>query len=435
MAEWTHLPKDLMELISKRLDTSTDLLRFRSVCNSWRSSIPPEPPCLSLNSFKILPNDGISHTSFGFSLFKRTVFLVGLPNSHNQTDTQGWLVKIEEDVPGKKHLFDPLSRCRSTSLPTNLPRVLDLMNLRIRELGHEYVLHHVNYKPNSSSFTDAGNLYMEKVVMILLNSKTEFVLLTIHVSGKLAIFKSGDKRWTIINEMPSPFDDVIVYKGRFYAVDNTGRTVVVAMDANLGLVGNPVFGGDKKYLVESKGDLLLVDMYLSIDSDEGLSIGYDVVQDLVQCMSERTVWFKVFKLNEEGKCWTEVKDLEDRVLFLGDDLTFSASASELSGCKGNCIFFNDDFFYSRGEGDDGSLFGRDIGVFELESGCIGPLRNFPDYSKMFWPPPDWVASTSLENRVLNIGINPWGGGPILGAESKSSGRAVYSEVKSRLPIS
>jgi hypothetical protein len=38
-------------------------------------------------------------------------------------------------------------------------------------------------------------------------------------------------------------------------------------------------------------------------------------------------------------------------------------------------------------------------VFELESGCIGPLRNFPDYSKMFWPPPDWIASTSLEVSV------------------------------------
>ncbi|KAJ6765843.1 F-BOX PROTEIN SKIP23 [Salix purpurea] len=400
MAGWNHLPKDLIELISKRLDTPTDLLRFRSVCNSWRSTIPPQSPLLSLNTFKILPNDGISDTSFGFSLFKRTVFLVGLPNSHNQTDPQGWLVKIEEDVPGKKHLFDPLSRCRSTSLPNNLPRVIDLMNLRIRELGHEYVLHHVSYKPNSSSFTEAGNLYIEKVVTIWLNSKTEFVLLTIHVSGKLAIFKSGDKRWTIINEMSSPFDDVIVYKGGFYAVDNTGRTVVVAMDKNLGLVGNPVFGGDKKYLVESKGDLLLVDMYLSIDTDEG-GIGYDASQDLVQYMSERTVWFKVFKLNEEGKCWIEVKDLEDRVLFLGDDLTFSAPASELCGCKGNCIFFDDNFFYSREEGIDGSMVGRDIGVFELESGCIGPLRNFPGYSKMFWPPPDWVASTSLElHRTL-----------------------------------
>ena len=209
-------------------------------------------------------------------------------------------------MPGKKHLFDPLSRCRSTSLPNNLPRVIDLMNLRIRELGHEYVLHHVSYKPNSSSFTEAGNLYIEKVVTIWLNSKTEFVLLTIHVSGKLAIFKSGDKRWTIINEMSSPFDDVIVYKGRFYAVDNTGRTVVVAMDKNLGLVGNPVFGGDKKYLVESKGDLLLVDMYLTMDSDEGLSIGDDIVGYRAQYMSERTVRIKVFKLNEEGKSWIEV---------------------------------------------------------------------------------------------------------------------------------
>ena len=137
--------------------------------------------------------------------------------------------------------------------------------------------------------------------MIWLNRETKFVLLTIHVSGKLAMFKSGDKRWTIINEMPSPFDDVFVYKGRFYAVDDTGRTVVVALDTDLGLVGNPIFGGDKKYLVESKGDLLLIDMYLTMASDEGLSIGDDIVEYLVQYMSERTVQIKVLKLNEEGK--------------------------------------------------------------------------------------------------------------------------------------
>ncbi|KAJ6386131.1 hypothetical protein OIU77_029155 [Salix suchowensis] len=236
------------------------------------------------------------------------------------------------------------------------------MNLRIRELGHEYVLQHVS----SSSFTDAGNLYMEKVVMIWLNCETEFVLLTIHVSGRLAMFKSGDKRWTIINEMPSPFDDVFVYKGRFYAVDDTGRTVVVALDTDLGLVGNPIFGGDKKYLVESKGDLLLVDMYLTMDSDEGLSIDDDIVEYLVQYMSERTVQIKVFKLNEE-------REELDR----GEEFG-----------RSSVVY--------REEGDDGSVIGRDTGVFELESGCIGHLRNFPDYSKLFWPPPDWVASTSLE---------------------------------------
>ncbi|XP_048233698.1 F-box protein SKIP23 isoform X1 [Ricinus communis] len=398
MAEWTNLPKDLLEQISKCFDTSIDILRFRSVCSSWRSSVSPKRRRLS-GTFRILPNDGISCTSFGFYLTRRTIFLIGVPNSHNQTDPDGWLVKIEEGIPERKHLLNPLSRYRLNSLPNDFPRVFDLFNFRVFELGQEYVLHHVNYKSSSPSFSDAGNLYMEKVVMIWLNYENEndFVLLTIHVSGKLAMFKSGDRRWTIIQDMPSPYDDVIVYKGNFYAVDNTGRTVIVRLNTELGLIANPVFGGDKKYLVESLGDLLLVDMYLSIDTAEGgLSFGEEFLEHLAQYMSERTVRFKVFKLDKEAQTWIEVKSLGDRVLFLGDDSTFSASVSDLSGCKGNCIFFVDNFFYSRDEnlrangGDDGVLAGRDIGVFDLETGCIGPLGNYPEYAKMFWPPPHWL---------------------------------------------
>lgn len=405
MAEWTHLPKDLLEQISKCLETSIDLLRFRSICTSWRSAVSRKPRRLS-GTFRILPNDGISRTSLGFYLSRRTIFLIGLPNSHTQTDQDGWLVKIKEDVPDRKHLLNPLSRYQLNSLPNNFPRVLNLLNLRVCELGQEYVLHHVNYNSNSTPCTDAGNLYMEKVVMIWLNSESDFMLLTIHVSGKLAVFKSGDKKWTIIQDMPSPYDDVIVYKGKFYAVDNTGRTVVVGLSTELSLIANPVFGGDKKYLVESSGELLLVDMYLSIDTGEGsLSFGEEFLEHLAQYMSERTVRFKVFKLDEEVQSWIEVRSLGDRVLFLGDDSTFSASASDLSGCKGNCIFFVDNFFYSRDEyptgGDDGVLAGRDIGVFDLESGCIGPLGNYPEHAKMFWPPPHWVTSVSMEVQTQN----------------------------------
>ncbi|KAF2287950.1 hypothetical protein GH714_003427 [Hevea brasiliensis] len=403
MAEWTLLPKDLLEQISKCLDTSIDLLRFRSVCTSWRCSVSPKPRRLS-GTFRILPNDGISRTSFGFYLSRRTVFLIRLPDSHNQAAPKGWLVKIEEDIPDRKRLLNPLSRYKLNSLPSNFPRVLNLLNLRICQLGQEYVLHHVNYKPNSSSFSDAGNLYMEKVVMIWLNCESDFMLLTIHVSGKLALFRSGDRRWTIIKDMPSPYDDVIVYKGNFYAVDNTGRTVVVGLNTELSLTANPVFGGDKKYLVESDGELLLVDMYLSIDTEEeSLSFGEEYLEHLAQYMSERTVRFRVYKLDEEAKSWIEVKSLGDRVLFLGDDSTFSAPASDLSGCKGNCIFFVDNFFYSRDEcptgGDDGVLAGRDIGVFDLENGCIGPLGNYPELAKMFWPPPHWVTLASLETQI------------------------------------
>ena len=48
-------------------------------------------------------------------------------------------------------------------------------------------------------------------------------------------------------------------------MDSTGRTVVVGLDKSVALVADPVFGGDKKFLVESDGKLLLVDKYLSFD--------------------------------------------------------------------------------------------------------------------------------------------------------------------------
>lgn len=249
----------------------------------------------------------------------------------------------------------------------------------------------MHFRPFGNSLGDAGNLYMEKVVFKFSDSETSsFALLTIHVSGKLAMYKSGDKRWSIIHDMPSPYDDVILFKGDFYAVDSTGRAVLVGLSSNVALVANPVFGGDKKFLVESSGELLMVDMYLSMGppevdlSDEN----EDVFEQFDGCLGERTVRFKVFKLDREGKKWVEVKSLDDRMLFLGDDCTFSASASDLSCCR-NCIFFTDNFFYSGGE-EDGVFKGRDIGVYDMENGSIAALTDYPEYSKLFWPPPDWI---------------------------------------------
>lgn len=269
-------------------------------------------------------------------------------------------------------------------------------------MGQEYVLHCVNFRPLVNALGGAANLYMEKVVFMCLGSESsDFVLLTIHVSGKLAMFKSVEKRWTIIHDMPSPYDDVILFKGRFYAVDGTGRTVVVGLNSNPSLAANPVYGGDKKYLVESNGELLVVDMYLSTDHEE---VDWDGDEEVSQvqldgCLYERTVKFKVYKLDELGQRLVQMKSLGDRVLFLGDDCTFSASASELSGCKGNCIYFTDNFFYTSGE-EEGTFKGRDIGVFDLDNGSIAPLSDYPESSKLFWPPPEWVSSTTSQVSVV-----------------------------------
>ncbi|CAN1134661.1 F-box protein SKIP23 [Linum perenne] len=280
----------------------------------------------------------------------------------------------------------------------------------------EYVLHHVGYRPNATSLTDAGNLYMEKVVMMWLDeqlSSDDFMLLTIHVSGKLAIFKNGDRMWKIIDEMDSPYDDVFVHKGKLFAVDNRGMVVSVGKDADLTVAANPVFGGDKKYLVQSKGKLLLVDKHLNIDTgDDNLDAAEEFVEHLAQLMRERTVMFEVYKLDEEEKTWVKVGSLPDTMLFLGDDSAFAASSSDLYGCGGSCIFFVDNFSYTRETGgqckeDDGMWAAHDIGVFELETGRIGPLVNFPEYYKIFWPPPGWLLTSpevGVERQVEGFSL-------------------------------
>ncbi|KAL6214100.1 hypothetical protein ACLB2K_013538 [Fragaria x ananassa] len=385
MADWSLLPKELLEDVAKRLGSPFYLLRLRSVCASWRSSFPPRP-----RRFPFLTNYGISDSTLGFHLSKRTVFLLAPPKSPDR-----WLLKIEEDVPGRSHLRNPLSRSSPCPLPETFPKVLDLSRFRVFDLGEEYALHHVNFRPLVNALGGAANLYREKVVFMWLGDESsDYVLLTIHVSGQLALFKSVEKRWTIIHEMPSPYDDVILFRGQFYAVDGTGRTVRVGLDSRSpSLAANPVYGGDKKFLVESSGELLVVDMYLSDDQ-----VDWDAEDEVSQvqlngCIYERTVRFKVYKVDEGGQKLVRMKSLGDRVLFLGDDCTFSASASELAGCKGNCIFFMDNFFYTSGE-EEGTYKGRDIGVFDLDSGAITPLSDSPEAAKLFWPPPEWVSRTS-----------------------------------------
>ncbi|OWM80457.1 hypothetical protein CDL15_Pgr019737 [Punica granatum] len=402
MAEWSMMPHELLDEISDHLDARSDVVRFRSVCSTWRSAVPPGRRLLPPR-FPILPNEGIADFTLGFCLSKRSVYLLSVPHyPPGQVDPHrrgsSWLIKVKEDVPNRMALLNPLSRVESGPFPNNFPRVLDTSKIRVSELASEFVMQYMTYPHLARDPVSNGlNIYMEKVVFMGLNC-TEFVVLTIHVSGKLAVYKSGDKRWSIIGDMPSPYDDVILFKDKFFAVDGTGRTVNVGLDLKLTEVAGPTFGGDKKFLVESLGELLLADMYLTVYADyEGpVDVEPDEFNSIV---TERTVKFKVYKLDLKEKKWVEVRELGDRVLFLGEDCTFSASSSDLKACKGNCIFFTGEFYYSNGD-DDGIFQGHDIGVFDMGTGRIGPLDDYIGYSELFWPPPEWITSRTAEVRIL-----------------------------------
>ncbi|GMH02934.1 hypothetical protein Nepgr_004773 [Nepenthes gracilis] len=264
MAKWSQLPPELLEVIANRMESSICILRFRSVCTAWRAAV--KPPDRFINPFPILPTNGFESLFGGFYLSKRTIFLLSLPpnssrNLNSNVCPNYWMIKTGGISPGISHLFYPLSRTHVEPLPASFPNAIDLLNTRVHELGQEYVLEYVNHVRSN----DYSSLYMEKVAF-LSQKNGDCFLLTIHISGKIAMFRSADKKWVVIDEMQVPYDDVIVFNGKFYAVDNNGRTVVVGFDGadTMTLVAKPVFGGDRKCLVKSGQDLLLVDIYNAI---------------------------------------------------------------------------------------------------------------------------------------------------------------------------
>ena len=68
----------------------------------------------------------------------------------------------------------------------------------------------------------------------------------------------------------SQYDDLILFRGDFYVVDRTGRAVLVGLSLDMSLVAESICDcGIQKFLVESSGGLLLVDVYLSFGDVDG----------------------------------------------------------------------------------------------------------------------------------------------------------------------
>jgi hypothetical protein len=251
---------------------------------------------------------------------------------------------------------------------------MDFNQLSVRDLGCEYII---------------GNpLYMGKVVVCdTWHNGIDHcsILLSIYVTGELAIFRSGDEQWTLIPRASHlPYTDVCVFNGRPIAVDGAGRTVAVGPDLSLDLVVKRHIGGDKNFLVESDGELLQVIAFLSYDDCDESFLDVDG-----EGIREGVVEFHVSRLDEKEKRWRHVNNLGNRVLFLGEDCAFSASFN----ANGNCVIFRDGIL--------GRVHSTEFGmsVFHLDGRQTSPLSDFPCYSNLFWPAPEWAELRVDNSRV------------------------------------
>jgi hypothetical protein len=231
---------------------------------------------------------------------------------------------------------------------------------------------------------------------VLLPSSTnrntnEYGVLAIFHEGKLGYWRFDEKEWKFIDETSFNYDDIIVYRGQAYVVDRLGTIYWINSSLNLIQYSPPLYGcGSQKTLVESDGDFYVVDRFFhgerrtwndELHSDVAYPFRY-----LPICQA-KTVSIKVYKLDEEWGTWVNISSLGDKVFVLGNECSFSVSAKDFSGRKGNCIYFIDPLDASR----QGELSGGDARVCDLSSGRISKVANFPGHSCMLWPPPNFYC--------------------------------------------
>ncbi|KAL5724994.1 hypothetical protein ACHQM5_008191 [Ranunculus cassubicifolius] len=366
---WMELPVELIYLIAHNFVHIRDLIRFGAVFTVWRSiylqnchSLPRQPPLLLLPTKQNQNNQMRSV----YNLYEKSIWSLQLrvpQDSFCQGSCFGWLLMVTPSF--QVSLLNPfLSHNNEIQLPplTAFERDEDEV-VHIRYIAKAVLSANPTYDPNYTVFVIHGG--------------------RLH----LAFLKPGDKKWTNLNFKYQLIFDILPHGDQFYAVNHTGRVYAIDLHRPRPKVSmisprpdGSMLHSECKYLVECCGDLLLIHRFRGYGREPRVTTHYF------------TGGFKVLKLDRECRKWVEMKSLGNNILFLGDNSSFSISASHFPECKPNSIYFTDDYdlgYYRRYYQNCASERGaHDMGVFSLEDGSIEP--HYPMSEDDIIPPPVWI---------------------------------------------
>ncbi|KAB1223730.1 hypothetical protein CJ030_MR2G004736 [Morella rubra] len=379
--EWSNLPNELWLSIGQRLDTRLDVLRFRSVCRSWRSSIPPfcapcprfplnfpSPYSVSADSTslppellpllrRLLPDSERSYEAA--YLCQRTFYSLQRLNPTSSSSTaaaadKGCLIQVKESNSRKLRLLEATNFFRSHS-NRGIRYPVNLLNYRIVELNRAYRL---GWYVNASRLTSSQNerIYLnsgrqpipgvKKAVMVPKSAKTNAEVCSFSVifdDAKLGFANCRDGKLNLVVDLNVNCDDIIVFKGQSYVVDRLGILWRIEWSSlKLVKLSPPIHAGwcspCRKHLVEACGALYVVDRYFD---RKPRSMNSKLHSFHMIPGSAITIYCRVYKLDEELGSWVLEENLGDRVFILGPDFSLSFSALEISGYRSNSIYFMD----------------------------------------------------------------------------------------------
>ncbi|PIA40329.1 hypothetical protein AQUCO_02500192v1 [Aquilegia coerulea] len=351
--DWLELPDHILYLIAVKSNRIKDYIRFGAVCHSWQSIFTENRHPMSHEPPLLLLGTELNHDNQTGSLYslahKRVVdSQVQVPhNRHCPGSSHGWLVIINKDWDIS--LLNPFLSVNNQILLPSVVRTFP------------------NHPERGSP---VGNVdYYGYVVKIVLSanptSNPNYVAMAIYSDLRyIAFCKAVDKVWTVVDSEYSLILDVVYYEDRFYFVDHKGT--VSSCDLN-----HPQ---PKVLQVAPVFDPPYADMRTT-----------HFESDLIYYNSG----FSVFKLDRVGIKWIQMNNLHGHALFVGDNTSYSISASDFTKCKPNSIYFTDDLYegyYDMVRDRTGGP--HDIGVFNLEDSTRELF--YSTDTNVFIPAPIWI---------------------------------------------
>nr|CAD1838463.1 unnamed protein product [Ananas comosus var. bracteatus] len=375
---WCDLPADVLQLIAARITLHADYIRFRAVCSSWRSAVssrpchlPPQLPFLMLPA-RDDPSGGSGARNF-YSLTEHRTYRLEFPtHKHCLGSSYGWLVLLGPSTA--LSLLNPFTGSQLRLPPaTQIPHLSDTVTAadvksRLSEFSGERA------KSTSAGFWQhlirKAKLCRQRSSSSSSSSKEQCVVVVAFPKAGLAFWQRGRKAWTHAGRYWQ-FVDVEFYKGKLYAITRGGILSTIEIDTSVKetvIISSPPFsynGSSSVYLAESAEGLLLVVRKHGDDGGAG-SIG-------------------------------------DRILIVERGTSMSLPASGLAGCKGNRIYFTDEYdVCSEGQ----ITGGLDFGVFCLEDGSVQRLPCYPQDAESLWPFPSWEPITlAFTKGQCEVGSN------------------------------
>lgn len=343
MDSWTNLTVDLLKEIASRLDRF-EVMRLRSVCPSWRASVPI-PPKAPLNPdgsalkipFPIDSSNGDPTVQGYFLLEESKILYLESPNFSSST---GFAVLKMDYRDCGKVCFEELLH-GSAFIPPSKGNPLNLLEFRVKQIGVIHTLKFVSVESESSNI---------RKVCLGYQTVVDFWVGTVE-HRKLAIWKSGEAAWNIVFDRDN-IKDVVFCKQMFYALDTHGHlfevepssvSVTRVVSAGQGWV-------EGRYLFVCAANIFL------------LSYIPDAEMDGLEKHAGTPFTVNLYKF--EGNTWVKPNNLDGGVAFLNPSYYFAVSNnSHCNGMEPNTLFFGGWWLYYLG-GD-------------------GPKESYVGYGKIF----------------------------------------------------